>query len=102
LEPKLLLLDEPFSGLSSEDSFRLTHLIQTAKENGVTILIVEHKLRLLANLVDRIMVLNNGIPIALATPQEISQLYNSGAGIVYDAGGTPTPATFIPKAMWFN
>ena len=71
---KIILLDEPFSGLSVEDSFRVTQLIKKAnKEFGVTILIVEHKLRLLGNLVNRIIVLDQGSIIADGTPTEISQ-----------------------------
>ncbi|MHA2100010.1 MAG: ABC transporter ATP-binding protein [Candidatus Kariarchaeaceae archaeon] len=73
-DSKIILLDEPFSGLSVEDSFRVTQLIKTAnKEFGVTILIVEHKLRLLSNLVNRIIVLDQGSVIADGTPEEISQ-----------------------------
>lgn len=71
---KIILLDEPFSGLSGEDSFRVTQLIKNANEDhNVTILIVEHKLRLLANLVSRIIVLDQGKVIADGTPKEISQ-----------------------------
>ncbi|MHA2091384.1 MAG: ABC transporter ATP-binding protein C-terminal domain-containing protein [Candidatus Kariarchaeaceae archaeon] len=71
---KILLLDEPFSGLSAEDGFRITQLIKNAnKDLGVTILIVEHKLRLLSGLVDRIVVLDQGKLLAIGTPDEISR-----------------------------
>ena len=74
LEPKVLLLDEPFGGLSAEDAFRVTQLIKTAnRDYGVTIIIVEHKLKLLANLVERIVVLDQGQIIASGTPKDISQ-----------------------------
>ncbi|MDH5403685.1 MAG: ABC transporter ATP-binding protein [Candidatus Heimdallarchaeota archaeon] len=73
-DAEVLLLDEPYSGLSVEDSFRITQLIKNAnQEKGVTIMIVEHKLKLLANLVDRIVVLNQGKIIAIGTPEEISK-----------------------------
>ncbi len=72
--PRLLLLDEPFGGLSSQDAFRVTQLIKNAnKEYGVTIMIVEHKLKLLSNLVTRIVVLDHGQVIAMGTPKEISK-----------------------------
>ncbi len=72
--PRLLLLDEPFGGLSSQDAFRVTQLIKNAnKEYGVTIMIVEHKLKLLANLVTRIVVLDHGQVIAMGTPKEIAK-----------------------------
>lgn len=72
--PKILLLDEPFSGLSAEDAFRVTQLIKNAnREHNTTILIVEHKLKLLKNLVERIIVFESGQIIASGTPEEISQ-----------------------------
>jgi branched-chain amino acid transport system ATP-binding protein len=73
-DSKIILLDEPFSGLSAEDSFRVTQLIKNANEDrNVTILLVEHKLRLLANLVSRIIVLDQGSVIADGTPEEVAQ-----------------------------
>ncbi len=70
----ILLLDEPFSGLGAEDAFRVTQLIKNAnKDFGTTILLVEHKLKLLANLVDRIIVLDQGKLIAEGSPEEISK-----------------------------
>ncbi len=72
--PKIILLDEPFSGLGAEDSFRVTQLIKRANvELGTTIMIVEHKLKLLSNLVTRIIVLDQGSVIASGTPKEISE-----------------------------
>ena len=73
-DAKILLLDEPFSGLSAEDAFRVTQLIKNANaEQGVTVMLVEHKLRLLSNLVDRIVVLDEGNVIAEGLPEEIAK-----------------------------
>lgn len=73
-DPIIILLDEPYSGLGAEDSFRLTQLIKRAnQEFGVTIMIVEHKLKFLANLVTRIIVLDQGSVLAIGTPKEISE-----------------------------
>ncbi|OLS20741.1 MAG: Lipoprotein-releasing system ATP-binding protein LolD [Candidatus Heimdallarchaeota archaeon LC_2] len=73
-DPEIILLDEPYSGLGSEDSFRITQLIKRANEEfGVTIMIVEHKLKFLSKLVTRIIVLDQGTVIAVGTPKEISE-----------------------------
>ncbi|MFX0115464.1 MAG: ABC transporter ATP-binding protein [Candidatus Hodarchaeota archaeon] len=72
VEPRLLLLDEPFSGLSHEESFRVQRLIREAHEKGMTIVIVEHKLKILMKLVEKVLVLHQGQLIAEGTPQEIA------------------------------
>lgn len=71
-QPKLLLLDEPFAGLSHEEGFRVQHLIQEEREKGMTIVIVEHKLKILMKLVDKVLVLHQGRLIGEGTPQEIA------------------------------
>ncbi|MCJ7685520.1 MAG: ABC transporter ATP-binding protein [Desulfobacteraceae bacterium] len=70
-EPALLLLDEPFSGLAGKEIERLSTLIQGVSESGLTIIIIEHKLRELMKLVKRVITLNFGKKIADGTPQEI-------------------------------
>ncbi|MHA2367178.1 MAG: ABC transporter ATP-binding protein [Candidatus Hodarchaeales archaeon] len=72
VQPRLLLLDEPFSGLSHEEGFRVQRLIREAHENGMTIAIVEHKLKILMKLVEKVLVLHQGKLIAVGTPQEIA------------------------------
>jgi len=70
-EPALLLLDEPFSGLASKEIELLLTLIENVSESGLTIIIIEHKLRELMKLVKRVITLNFGKKIADGTPQEI-------------------------------
>ncbi|MHA2246186.1 MAG: ABC transporter ATP-binding protein [Candidatus Hodarchaeales archaeon] len=70
-QPRILLLDEPFSGLSYEESFRIQRLIKEAHENGMTIIIVEHKLKILMKLVEKVLVLHQGRLIGEGTPKEI-------------------------------
>jgi branched-chain amino acid transport system ATP-binding protein len=72
VQPELLLLDEPFAGLSVEESFRIEHLIKESREKGMTIAIVEHKLGILMRLVDRVIVLDQGRLIGQGTPKEIA------------------------------
>ncbi|MFW9855279.1 MAG: ABC transporter ATP-binding protein [Candidatus Thorarchaeota archaeon] len=73
VQPRLLLLDEPFSGLSHEEAFRVERLIREQNSKGVTIVIVEHKLKILMRLVKKVFVLHQGRLIAEGSPKEISQ-----------------------------
>jgi branched-chain amino acid transport system ATP-binding protein len=72
-QPRLLLLDEPFAGLSHEEAFRVERLILDSNERGMTIVIVEHKLKILMRLVKRVLVLHQGKLIGEGTPQEIAK-----------------------------
>jgi branched-chain amino acid transport system ATP-binding protein len=70
--PKLLLLDEPFAGLGSNEIGPLSALIRKLHaEEGLTILIIEHKLREFMQLVRRVIAMDFGEVIASGTPQEI-------------------------------
>lgn len=71
-DPKLLLLDEVMAGLNPSDSMRVVALIQQIRNNGVTILVIEHVMRAIMTLSDRIYVLNQGSLIAEGTPLEVS------------------------------
>ncbi len=69
--PKLILLDEPFAGLSEEEINKLMTLITKLNKQGITFLIIEHKLRYLMKLAKRVMVLSNGEKIYEGTPEEV-------------------------------
>jgi branched-chain amino acid transport system ATP-binding protein len=71
-DPELLLLDEPFAGLSANDISQLTSLIQTLHRRGLTIIIIEHKLRELMKMVERVIVLNFGVKIADGSPEQVT------------------------------
>ncbi len=71
VQPRLLLLDEPFSGLSYEEAFRVQRLIRDAHEKGMSIVIVEHKLKILMKLVERVLVLDQGKLIGEGSPKDI-------------------------------
>jgi branched-chain amino acid transport system ATP-binding protein len=71
-DPKLLLLDEPFAGLGSSEIAPLSALIRKLhSERGVSILIIEHKLREFMQLVQRVIAIDFGEVIATGTPEEI-------------------------------
>lgn len=71
-KPDLLLLDEPFAGLSCAEIENNSRIIQKLVDDGLTIIIVEHKLRELMKLVKRVIVLYYGEKIADGRPEEIS------------------------------
>ena len=70
--PELLLLDEPYSGLSHEESEVLTELIQRLHEDGVTIFMTGHVLRELMTLVPRVIAMHQGKFIADGPPREVA------------------------------
>lgn len=69
--PRLLLLDEPAAGVNHDETRGLSELVKKIQRSGVTVCLIEHKMQMVMNLVDRIMVLNHGSKIAEGTPGEI-------------------------------
>ena len=69
--PKLVLLDEPFSGLTISEIRALSEMLIRLKKMSITLVIIEHILRELMPLADRIIVLNFGSKLAEGTPREI-------------------------------
>ncbi len=72
-EPKLLLLDEPAAGMNRVESDDLRGFLARLRERGQTILLIEHDMKLVMKLCDRIVVLNYGEKIAEGTPAEIQR-----------------------------
>ena len=70
--PKLLLLDEVLAGLNPAEVDAMVDIIRQIREQGITILMIEHVMRAIMNLSDRILVLNFGELIAQGTPQEVA------------------------------
>jgi branched-chain amino acid transport system ATP-binding protein len=70
-EPRLLLLDEAGSGLNQPEKQELERLIREIRDSGVTVFLVEHDMRFVMNLADRIIVLDYGQKIAEGTPAQI-------------------------------
>jgi len=67
-EPELLLLDEPASGLNSKERQDLAELIGEIRNQGVTILLIEHDMSLVMDISEDILVLDHGLPIAEGPP----------------------------------
>ena len=73
LKPRLLLLDEPTAGMGDQETFEITQLIRRLhKESKLTIVLIEHDMRVVFHLADRIMVLDQGKFLAEGSPEEIA------------------------------
>ena len=70
-EPKLILLDEPSGGLNTEETVQLGDLIKTIRGFGITVILVEHNMRMVMGICDKIVAINYGRKIAEGNPKEI-------------------------------
>jgi branched-chain amino acid transport system ATP-binding protein len=71
--PRLLLLDEPAAGLNTQEKKELMQLISQLRDEGLTILLIEHDMRLVMEVSHRIVVLDHGELIAEGSPAEVRQ-----------------------------
>jgi branched-chain amino acid transport system ATP-binding protein len=72
-EPVLLLLDEVMSGLTETETARIVDLVRTINRRGIAILLIEHVMRAVMSLAERIVVLNYGERIAEGSPQMVAR-----------------------------
>ncbi|MEA4898610.1 MAG: ABC transporter ATP-binding protein [Eubacteriales bacterium] len=72
-EPDMLLLDEPAAGMNGTEKDELTQIIRRIAQKGITVLLVEHDMRLVMNVTHTICVINFGKKIAFGTPEEIQK-----------------------------
>jgi branched-chain amino acid transport system ATP-binding protein len=73
LEPRLLLLDEPTAGMGDQETYAITQLIRRLHKSGAfTIVLIEHDMRVVFHLADKITVLDRGAILAEGTPAEIA------------------------------
>ncbi len=72
-QPRLLLLDEPAAGMNPQETVDLMSLIEKIRAGGRTILLIEHDMRLVMGISDRILVLDHGVSIAEGTPAQIQR-----------------------------
>jgi len=70
-EPRLLLLDEPAAGLNANETAEIDALIQKVSDSGVTVVLVEHDMKLVMNISDHILVLDYGKKLAEGTAEEV-------------------------------
>jgi branched-chain amino acid transport system ATP-binding protein len=72
-QPKVMLLDEPAAGMNSTEAMALLETIGKLKSRGITVILVEHNVRLVMGISDRIAVLDFGKKIAEGKPAEVQQ-----------------------------
>ena len=72
-DPKLLALDEPAAGMNPAERLALGKLVQRIRADGITVLLIEHDVRLVMNVCDRVMVLDYGETIAEGPPAEVQR-----------------------------
>lgn len=72
-EPILLLLDEPAAGMNPRETKDLMGLIHKIRDQGITVVLIEHDMKLVMGAVEKVIVLDHGVKIAEGTPQEIQR-----------------------------
>lgn len=70
-EPRMLLLDEPCAGMNNDETREMITLVRRIRDTGITIMLIEHDMKVVMGLCDRITVLNFGNNIADGTPDEV-------------------------------
>ncbi len=93
-EPKLLLLDEPSSGLNVEETVDMSFWIQDIRDDlGITVLMVEHDMSLVSKVSDRVLAMNQGEVLALGTPAQVQ----GHPGVIEAYLGTADDATSLRR-----
>jgi branched-chain amino acid transport system ATP-binding protein len=72
-QPRLLLLDEPASGMTGPEKAEMARLIRKICDDGITVLLVEHDMRVVMGISDRVLVLNHGQLIADGPPESVQR-----------------------------
>jgi branched-chain amino acid transport system ATP-binding protein len=70
-KPRLIMLDEPVAGLSAEETDHVRDTILKIRDRGITVAVVDHNMRFISGLCDRVVVINQGSRLAEGTPREV-------------------------------
>jgi branched-chain amino acid transport system ATP-binding protein len=71
MKPRLIFLDEPAAGLNPKETIDVDHLVRKVADSGITVVLVEHDMKMVMNLSDRILVLDYGRKLAEGTGAEV-------------------------------
>lgn len=72
-DPKLILIDEPFAGMNSNEIAEMIELIRSIREKGSTVFIIDHNMKVMMKLCERLMVMNFGQKLTEGDPENIAQ-----------------------------
>jgi branched-chain amino acid transport system ATP-binding protein len=70
-EPRLVMLDEPVAGLSAEEADHVRDTVLRIRERGITVVVIDHNMRFMKGLCDRVLVMNQGSELAMGTPADV-------------------------------
>lgn len=70
-DPRLIILDEPAGGMNEQETVALTHTIRAIRERGITVLLIEHDMRLVMRICEKLIVLEHGVKIAEGAPDAV-------------------------------
>ncbi|RME32810.1 MAG: ABC transporter ATP-binding protein, partial [Thermoflexia bacterium] len=71
--PRLLILDEPAAGLNEAETLELMETIRQIRDSGITVLLIEHDMKVVMGICERIVVLDYGKKIAEGKPEEVQR-----------------------------
>jgi branched-chain amino acid transport system permease protein len=71
--PQLVLLDEPFAGLGGDGIAVMMQLVRRLRQDGITVVIIEHTMQALVQLTDRLVVLDHGVKVAEGPPAVVTR-----------------------------
>lgn len=72
-EPRLILLDEPFAGMNTDEITEMIGLIRSIRDNGMTVFVIDHNMKVMQQICDRMMVLNFGQKLMEGEPEAIAR-----------------------------